>query len=272
MHIAHISDTHFGTETPVVMEALKHELAAHNTDVVILSGDITQRARPSQFAAARAFMHSLPGMQKLVIPGNHDIPLYNLYARFVTPYRQYQKAFPERGYHLRMNGVYFLGLDATGPNRHTRGRLDATILKTELEKARSAMQPGDMLVVAAHQPLAAMQPSDQENILIDAKETAAILSEYGTDVVLSGHVHFPIIATTQTSYPELQRSFILSGAGTAISHRIRPGAPNSFNRIQIDGKRQRIRMTRYDFADAVFAPVASTEFVLMDGGWKESKE
>ena len=89
----HISDTHFGTEQPAVTDALRAWVQEQKPDAVILSGDITQRARTAQFQAARAFCDSLGVPHLLTLPGNHDIPLYNLAARLFTPYRGYSRVF-----------------------------------------------------------------------------------------------------------------------------------------------------------------------------------
>src|SRR3954471_13501017 len=91
--LLHISDTHFGTEDPVVVLALQALAQELRADALILSGDITQRARAAQFKAAREFCESLRIPKMLTLPGNHDIPLYNLLAPIAMPYRGYQKAF-----------------------------------------------------------------------------------------------------------------------------------------------------------------------------------
>jgi hypothetical protein len=61
--------------------------------VLWLSGDITQRARASQFKSARAFCDRLAIARLMALPGNHDIPLFNLYQRLFTPYARYLQAF-----------------------------------------------------------------------------------------------------------------------------------------------------------------------------------
>lgn len=268
--IVHLSDTHFGTEVPQVMQVLEKELEREPHDVVVLTGDITQRARPAQFKAAAEFMERLPGTRKLAIPGNHDIPLYNIYGRFFATYANYIRAFHAREYHTRIGNVYFVGFDATGPWRHTRGRLDARHVNEALKRARDAMEEGDMLVVAAHQPLGTALAVDEENILIDAKRIGHIFSEHKVDVVLSGHVHFPLMETAGYYHPGIRRDFILSGAGTAVSHRIRSGAPNSFNRIRIDAE-DAITLARYDYDQKKerFLLHSEQRFRLGPGGWKK---
>ena len=94
--IVQISDTHFGTEQAAVVQAMEDHVREHKADLLIFSGDITQRARATQFAAAHAFVQRLHDHgigNTLVIPGNHDIPLYNVFARFLMPYRNYRRHF-----------------------------------------------------------------------------------------------------------------------------------------------------------------------------------
>lgn len=93
--VLQISDPHFGTEQPHVMQALLRLSSEQQPDVTLLSGDITQRARRAQFAAAREFIQQLPG-PVLAVPGNHDIPLFNLVARWLNPYGNYRRAFGDQ--------------------------------------------------------------------------------------------------------------------------------------------------------------------------------
>ena len=92
--LLHISDTHFGTEQTPVMHAFEAHVKDHGADLVVLSGDITQRARRAQFASAQAFIKRLKDhgiAQVLAIPGNHDIPMFNLFARIFSPYGYYHR-------------------------------------------------------------------------------------------------------------------------------------------------------------------------------------
>src|SRR5258706_6555940 len=88
--IVHLSDLHFDRVDPAVVDALARFVPAIAPDVIAVSGDLTQRARTHQFAQARAFLDSLPG-PRLVVPGNHDVPLYNVIARFVNPLGRYRR-------------------------------------------------------------------------------------------------------------------------------------------------------------------------------------
>jgi len=80
-----ISDPHFGTEDPGAVEALVPLVHEKRPGLVVLSGDITQRARRGQFEAARRFLDRLPAAALVVIPGNHDIPLFNVFGRLLRP-------------------------------------------------------------------------------------------------------------------------------------------------------------------------------------------
>ena len=118
-----ISDPHFGTEQAPVVEALVALARQQRPDLLVLSGDITQRARPAQFRAARSFMDRLGG-PLLAIPGNHDIPLLNLWARWKTPYAQHCAAFgAELEPVFRSADVLVIGVNTTRAYRHANGEV-----------------------------------------------------------------------------------------------------------------------------------------------------
>src|SRR5215471_9311717 len=90
IRLAHLSDLHFGTEDDAMVKRLLAELAALQPRLIVVSGDLTQRARRRQFAAARAFLDRL-GAPHLVLPGNHDIPLYDVGRRIASPMGRYRQ-------------------------------------------------------------------------------------------------------------------------------------------------------------------------------------
>lgn len=266
MRIAHISDTHFGTELPDVGQALVEALRALAPDCIAVSGDITQRARQKQFDAARAFFDRLPAVPKLLVPGNHDLPLFNPVLRLFAPYRGYRRAFGPTEQHSLVGGLALIGLDTTRRLRHTRGALGESRLHERLSLPGSE---ATVRCVVVHQPLQTRLRSDDDERLIDFARAAAVLSQLSVDVVLSGHVHMPLLATTRETFPELPRHFILSGAGTAVSRRTRSGAPNSFNLLEVDRGGQRIRLALHAFdAGGEFRPRESLDFRLDGDGWR----
>ncbi len=252
--LLHISDTHFGTEMTPVVKVLQAAVAQIAPDVVVLSGDITQRARASQFAAARTFCDSL-GVPVLAVPGNHDLPLYHVLARMYWPYRNYQRFFGAREWQVQHGDVMIVGFDATHPLRHTRGKLAPAHVERKLQQARAAA-PDAMLVAVVHQPVAVAWPEDTPEILINAQAVAEVFARHRVAAVLSGHVHVPMLAHSDKIFADIKPAFLHSGAGTAVSHRIRPCAPNSFTVLECDAKAARVegQIYIYDPARAAFYP------------------
>ena len=150
--IVHISDTHFGTEEAPVAEALRAWVRERKPDALILSGDITQRARRSQFAAARRFCDSLGVPRLLALPGNHDIPLYNLLARAFDPYGGYRAAFGEELEPvLDLGDALVIGVNTTRPARHKHGEVS----RRQVERVAALLgraRRDKLRVVVTHQP------------------------------------------------------------------------------------------------------------------------
>lgn len=270
--IVHLSDTHFGTEVAEVVRAVEQAVLAIKPDIVTISGDVTQRAHADQFKLASAFLEALPADLRFVIPGNHDIPLFNIPLRMTDPYYHYSQIFGLREGIWCHDNIGIIGYDATSRWRHTRGYIpDATLIR-HIKEARAKLKPGAILVACAHQPLVVALPEDQENVLIHAQRTAELFAEHQVDLVLSGHVHMPIITTTQEAFPTLSRHFVLSGAGTAVSYRTRSGAPNSFNVIRIspEGHAPAIAITlmEYQQASQQFTAKVEKRFSLTTAGWR----
>src|SRR3569832_2307049 len=88
--IVHLSDLHFGHIKPSLIDPLIGIVREVEPDLVAVSGDLTQRARSHQFQQARSFLDALPKPQ-IVVPGNHDVPLHNIFARFLKPLTNYKR-------------------------------------------------------------------------------------------------------------------------------------------------------------------------------------
>ena len=272
--IVQISDTHFGTEYPDIVAAAARAIERARPDIVILSGDITQRARRGQFAAAKRFLDALPGAVKLAIPGNHDLPLYNVAARFLSPYGNYRRDFGPREFAHSGDGFGIIGFDATSPYRHKDGRLATGHADRRLSAMRAALPAEALLIVAVHQPLATAWKEDRAQTLIDRHETAAVFARHRVDLVLSGHVHVPLLSTSRDRFPELGRHFILSNAGTATSWRTREGAPNSFNVIKLLPGNSVIALERLDHAleASEFLVEQEERFLQTADGWLRHRD
>lgn len=264
--ILHISDTHFGTEVPAVVEAIVKQAVALKPDIVILSGDVTQRARRAEFAAAKEFFTRIGAPVHLAVPGNHDLPLYDVFTRSLNPYRFYRKFFGPRQQVWHDGRMAIACLDATHPLRHTRGKTKLKSARDLLESARRAIGPNGLLGVAEHQPLDVKIPNDMPEILMNAAQTAQLFAEYRVDIVFSGHVHFPLIRDTRELF-RLPRHFIISGAGTAVSRRTRSNAPNSFNVVDIRDGGVAIALHAYQ-PQGDFEVAHQAVFSRDEGGWR----
>ncbi len=231
--LLHISDPHFGTEQPEVVEALvdlEHRLAPW---LVVLTGDVTQRARRSQFAAAAAFLARLHA-PVLAVPGNHDMPLFNLPARLFQPYAGYARAFGhERAPTRAGEDFHVIGVDSTDPARHKDGHLSAV----EVERVASAlrMAPASCVrVVALHHPVHAITPDDEANVVHGHEHAVRTWAEAGADLILGGHIHLPYVRPLRERFADLSRDVWTVQAGTAVSQRTRGGIPNSVNVLRHD--------------------------------------
>ena len=225
--VLHISDTHFGTEQPQVVKALVALAAQQRLDLVVLSGDITQRARPDQFHAAKAFVSRL-GAPVLAIPGNHDIALFDLWARLMSPYAHYAAAFGVdlEPVHSSLD-LLVIGVNTTRAWRHKHGEVSTSQIDRVADRLRAA-SPQQLCVVVVHQPAAVTQARDQVNLLRGHRAATQAWSAAGADLVMGGHIHLPYTLALQG----LSRRLWVVQAGTAVSKRTRPGAPNSVNIVR----------------------------------------
>jgi 3',5'-cyclic AMP phosphodiesterase CpdA len=222
-----VSDTHFGTEQGAVVEALVALAKQQRPDVLVLSGDITQRARTAQFRAARAFVDRL-GVPWLAVPGNHDIPLFDVWARMHRPYGRYSAAF---GADLepvhRTADLLLVGVNTTRPWRHKHGEVSALQVDRVARLVEHA-DPAQLRVVVVHQPIAVTLAKDKSNRLRGHAAALKRWAQAGVDIVMGGHIHLPYVMQLE----DLARPLWAVQAGTAVSSRVRSGAPNSVNLLR----------------------------------------
>lgn len=228
--LLHLSDTHFGTERAQVIEALLALAARERPEVAVLSGDITQRARPAQFRAAKAFVERL-GAPVLAVPGNHDIALFDLWARAARPYARYASAF---GADLEpvhaSRDLLVVGVNTTRAWRHKEGEVSPLQIDRVAALLRKA-RPQQLRVVVVHHPAAVHRDQDRRHLLRGHHAALRAWSAAGADLVLGGHIHLPYTLAP----PGLARRLWVVQAGTAVSARTRPGFPNSVNIVRWGG-------------------------------------
>lgn len=251
-----VSDTHFGTERPVAIAALERLNAELRPDLLLVTGDITQRARQVEFDKARAFFDRLAAPARLVIPGNHDIPLYALLARAIAPYARFSRAFGRalEG-EFESDDLLVIALNTTRRWRHVNGEVSAAQVARVCARLARA-KPEQLRLIAVHQPVAVSQREDLHNLLRGHGPAVHRWAEAGADAVLGGHIHLPFVLPLHGLWPDLPHPMWAVQAGTALSHRLRGGISNSVNVIRTAPR----VVERWDLDEAAgsFRQVAST--------------
>ena len=248
--VIQLSDPHFGTELPLVATALTRLVKSISPDVLVLSGDITQRARPCQFRAARTFLDGLGISEQLVIPGNHDIPLLNLASRIFSPYSRFRRVFGKELEPVHSSEhLLIIALNTTRRYRHVDGEVSSAQIhrvETLLKNATSAQ----LRIVVTHQPVSVLQAQDKIDLLHGHAEAIRRWSDAGADLILGGHIHLPYLSELHVQHPGLSRKTWAVQAGTCISSRLRHEAGNSVNLIRYEGVRDGRRhcnIERWDY-------------------------
>jgi len=245
-----LSDPHFGTELPHVVAALERLVKSLSPDVLILSGDITQRALPEQFRSARAFLDRLGVSRQLVIPGNHDIPLLNLAARFFSPYSRFRREFGNELEPVHSSPhMLIISVNTTRRYRHVDGEVSARQIQGVETLLRNATSE-QLRIVVTHQPVSVLREEDKIDLLHGHAEAIRRWSTAGADLILGGHIHLPYLSELHVQYPELGRKTWALQAGTCISSRLRHEAGNSVNLIRYKGlvdERRHCDVERWDY-------------------------
>ena len=259
-----ISDPHFGTVRPEVAQALLALHRATQPELVVLSGDITQRGRRSQFAEARAFFDQLAAPALLALPGNHDIPLFNPLLRLFLPYANYARAFgSDLAPAFESPSLLVIGVNTTRRLRHVDGEVSGTQVERVAQRLRRATSL-QLRIVVTHQPVHVIREQDEENLLHGHEVAVRAWSEAGADVIMGGHIHLPYVSLMADRHSGLHRRIWAVQAGTALSTRVRRSAPNSVNILRYAGALpQTCAVERWDF-DAVSAAFQRAEVTLLD--------
>lgn len=235
--ILHLSDLHFGTEKPECLVAIQRLCAELQPEAVVVSGDLTQRARFHQFCQCRKFLDSL-NVPCLIVPGNHDIPLYNVWSRIFEPFSRYHLLFGKTEKVLETQNFYMIGVNTIRRRHHTKGALSLSQIHEIDFKLQQA--PIDKLkIIVAHQPF--YVTDHHKRAIKDCPRMAKIALEtwtkHGLFALLHGHLH-------QSAVYDLNQVFQLGlgqpiydvHAGTATSYRLHKGQPNGLNIIHANGR------------------------------------
>jgi 3',5'-cyclic AMP phosphodiesterase CpdA len=233
--IAHLSDVHFGANDPKIVSATTAWLQEQRPDLVIISGDFTQRARVEQFREAAAWLNRLraDGHSILAVPGNHDIPLYDVVRRFASPLRRYKKYISaDLCPWFENESVAVLGINTARSLTFRDGRINRE--QMDLIEQRFAAVPAEKTrILVTHHPLFAM-PIGKGPELSEAvgrhDDAVKAVCRAGVHVALAGHFH-RTYAEAARKMVETAGGALVIQAGTATSTRLRNDELQSFNWI-----------------------------------------
>ncbi|WP_138935477.1 metallophosphoesterase family protein [Roseovarius arcticus] len=259
--VVHLSDLHFGRDRPELLAPLITAVNALEPDLVAISGDLTQRAKSVQFRAALAFLECLQA-PVLVVPGNHDIPLHNPFARIVRPWRQYRSHIsPQLEPSFRDDELIVLGINTVNRFTHQSGRVSLRAL-ARIERALDGAKRRTCLIIA-HHPLEQLV-TDRKRPTRGAERAKDMLAQIGVDAVLSGHLHS--WRAEPYAHTDGRNTVLQIHAGTGLSTRQR-GEENDFNLLDIDVGS--ITVTRHTASAETesFVQSQTRRFILGDGGW-----
>ncbi|MCW6512152.1 metallophosphoesterase family protein [Lichenifustis flavocetrariae] len=255
--IAHLSDLHFGRVDPAIPPALLRAVSAAMPHLVVMSGDFTQRARVREFEEAARFVEALP-VPVLSVPGNHDVPLYDVMRRWLSPLGRYRRYIASDLAPFYGDAeIAVLGVNTARSLTFKSGRINRRQIGAAV--ARLALcGPDVMRIVVTHHPFDATDgdPADEARLAVLGRADMAMagLLRVGVDIILSGHLHASGIGQTTMRYPLPAHAALLIQAGTATSTR-RRGEENSFNVVRIAEREVAIermvwRPDRGDFTSA----------------------
>jgi 3',5'-cyclic AMP phosphodiesterase CpdA len=265
--LAHISDLHFGRTDPVVVEGLLQDLKEEHPHLIIVSGDLTQAAKPTEFEAARAFLDRLPAPY-LVIPGNHDVPPVNILERFIAPFARYRHYISkDMAPHRIEDDFAIIGINTARRFRWRWNWALGSISNAQIIMVRdffTPLSPGLFKILVTHHPFLPPPDTPKEDLAAHAAEAIPVFEECGVDLILSGHLHRAYQGEIEGHQRAMHRSILVAQASTATSTRTRR-EPNAYNSIILQEKRVGLRVRSWK--DGKFVPLQTAWFAKEDGRW-----
>lgn len=249
--LIHLSDLHFGPcYVPHLGELVLQEIETLKPEAVVVSGDLTYRARVKEFAAARAYLDRIP-CPFLTIPGNHDQTILNPLTRLVVPVRQYEEQIRHsQDLSLEVNGFFIVGVNDNRPilpggfwSFSQRAFIQREFARSKPASARVLATHHQMMWEGRFKPAGFWYPS----------RAFEMLSKCGVELVLNGHTHIPGAQQTR-------EGIVVSRASTATCTRTRRGEGNSYNMIVFDKGKISVTIKRYDERTDTFSAAQTQTF------------
>lgn len=251
LRIAHISDLHFGRTDRAVVNGLRDHLNGDPPDVVVVGGDLTQKARRSEFEQAKAFLQSLTS-EVLVIPGNHDLPGWTIWNRFLKGYRHYRTYIDEDlDVFQQLDNAVLVGLNTSRKVVFHWNWSHGALSRRQLTFAQRALEDAPdtaFKLVALHHPLVPPQESPKQKLVGNASKAVEVFAKHRVDIVLTGHLHTMQTQLTGQYHPALPWQFPVVQTATSTSTRLR-GQDNGLTEIHWTGDRMEIGSWIWQGAD-----------------------
>ncbi|HWZ72656.1 MAG TPA: metallophosphoesterase family protein [Casimicrobiaceae bacterium] len=264
--IVHLSDLHFGRTDEALLTPLASVIAKLAPDLIAVSGDLTQRARTAQFKAARAFLDRLPKPQ-IIVPGNHDVPLYNVFTRFVGPLTRYQRYITGDLFPFYVDDeIAALGINTARSLTFKRGRINST----QIDRAKELLcrlDPKIIRILVTHHPFDLPDRRASNQRVGRADLAMKMLSACRCDLLLAGHLHVSEAGSVAMGFAGGTHDVIVVQAGTATSTRAR-GELNSFNAIHVEAAHIEVQRFGWRPLESVFESMGSEHFDRTTAGWK----
>ena len=236
--LIHLSDLHFGAHDPKLVEAVERKVDESRPDLVVISGDFTQRARTEQFQEACRFLERLrdSGHEVLAVPGNHDVPLYDVLRRFLSPLTRYRRYIDDTLCPmLEIPGATVLGINTARSLTFKDGRINEEQMRF-IRETFDRTDENSTRILVTHHPLFALQVGESLTPAVGRSELALdAIGDAGVDMLLAGHNHDASVHSARDLVTRAGPALVVQ-AGTATSTRVRE-QDQSFNRIEIDGRR-----------------------------------
>ncbi|MBC7703207.1 MAG: metallophosphoesterase [Rhodoferax sp.] len=264
--LVHLSDLHFGRLDPLLLMPLVECVHALSPDVVVVSGDLTQRARTAEFLQAKEFLARLPE-PRIVVPGNHDVPLHNLVHRLLRPLEKFCRYIePNLSPSFIDPEIAVLGVNTARSLVLKNGRINEVQLRS-LREAFGVLPEEVVKVVVTHHPFDVPSHIGASQRVGRAGMAMVEFAQWGVDVLLAGHLHTSRAGDTGARYALSGYGALVLNAGTATSTRGR-GEANAFNLVRLE--KNRVEVTRFEWQHESqrFSPADHQLFVREHKGWK----
>jgi 3',5'-cyclic AMP phosphodiesterase CpdA len=268
--LVHLSDLHFGRVDATLLDPLRELIERLAPDVVVVSGDLTQRAKSAQFEAAKAWLDTLPGPQ-IIVPGNHDISLYNVFRRFLQPLTRYKRYITDDLDPIFIDDeIAVLGVNTARSLTFKDGRVNKEQV-AEIKRQLADLPAHVTRIIVTHHPFDLPKTYDDDDLVDRAPMAMQAFADCGVDLLLAGHLHTSHAGSTAERYQMSEYAALVVQAGTATSTRGR-GEVNSFNVVRVEHERIEVDRYGWDAVGKQFSLMKTEPFLRRGNVWSAHTE